>query len=825
MRRALCLGVLALGLAHGDAHAQAACDPGPLPVPASWAAPLDRTVTLHAGTVSLPEALTRITSAARLRLSYSRDLLPADRRICLEFAAAPVGAVLGSILSGTPLAAVVAGTDHVVLATSHPAVAVTGAGELPNVVVLDGINVAAQAAGPDRAAGMVVSSVDGRVLEQQGTSSLADALNGLVPGVWVWAANSTSPLARYGSVRGASSFGLSAPKLYIDGLEVANPLLVSSLDPATIERIDVLRGPEGAALFGADAVAGVTNIITRQGAIDAHGSHALLRSSAGVAGSAFAPSGALAQEHGLSVFAGGPARSARLDLSFNSLGDYVPEAATSRLSAVGSARTVNEQFALTGTARFLSEHSTLAESPLLQATSSLDATAMSRDLAVGQYTAGFTAAYRPGEHWTHTLVAGVNGYTLNGAPSLAEAHTALDSTLAAAGTRASRTTLRLTSAARLPLGPGTDGGISLAAEHSVLHQDGGITVAPWWEPLRQGEHGNALMRPSLVPSAVEDEGPAGNGPSLARERGNSGLSARFDATMRERLSLSAGMRLDHTRLENGQGVDALLPSAGASWSAFARGDLALVLRAAYGQAVRWPQAPSVSGYGRQLQLLPEVQAGTETGFDLTLGRALTLQATRFNQVATGLTQQVTAARDSNAWRPAGTVLLSQDVGAIANRGWELAAMGRHGPLTISGTLALVDSRVRSLAVGYQGDLRTGDRVLGVPARTASISALWTEPHWSASLSLSRAADWLNYDRIALARAQADSTTITTAGLRAFWLHYDGTTRLRASLNRDLGSRLSLRLTGDNLLDLQTGDPDNATIVPGRTISFAVRARL
>jgi iron complex outermembrane receptor protein len=223
--------------------------------------------------------------------------------------------------------------------------------------------------------------------------------------------------------------------------------------------------------------------------------------------------------------------------------------------------------------------------------------------------------------------------------------------------------------------------------------------------------------------------------------------------------------------------------------------------------------------------LPEVQSGTEVGADLAIGAGLTVQATRFDQVASGLTQQVAVTRDSTAWRPAGTVLVAQNVGTIDNHGWELAAVGRRGALTVSGTLALVDSRVQSLARNYRGDLTAGDRMLGVPARTASISALWSQPRWSAALSLSRASDWLNYDRLALARARADSVTLTTAQLRNYWLHYEGTTRLRASLSHDFAGRFTLRLTGDNLLDVQTGDPDNTTVVPGRSISLSFRARL
>jgi len=71
MKRAWCLAVCAVALARGPVEAQApfGCAPGRLPArAAAWQAPLDRTVTLHAGTVSLTDALTRVTTAAPLRL-------------------------------------------------------------------------------------------------------------------------------------------------------------------------------------------------------------------------------------------------------------------------------------------------------------------------------------------------------------------------------------------------------------------------------------------------------------------------------------------------------------------------------------------------------------------------------------------------------------------------------------------------------------------------------------------------------------------------------------------------------------------------------------
>jgi iron complex outermembrane receptor protein len=44
------------------------------------------------------------------------------------------------------------------------------------------------------------------------------------------------------------------------------------------------------------------------------------------------------------------------------------------------------------------------------------------------------------------------------------------------------------------------------------------------------------------------------------------------------------------------------------------------------------------------------------------------------------------------------------------------------------------------------------------------------------------------------------------------------------VTRELRGDLSLQLVGENLLDVQTGEPDNATILPGRLVSIGVRAR-
>jgi iron complex outermembrane receptor protein len=215
---------------------------------------------------------------------------------------------------------------------------------------------------------------------------------------------------------------------------------------------------------------------------------------------------------------------------------------------------------------------------------------------------------------------------------------------------------------------------------------------------------------------------------------------------------------------------------------------------------------------------------------LIVGRAFTLQVTRFDQLASGLIQRVAIQADTD---PAGqpgprqVMYALQNVGEIANRGWELEGSAARGRFSLTSTLSLVDSRVRRLATGYTGDLRPGDRMLEVPARTASLTASWTGARWFGSLTATRTADWINYDRLALAWAVVNDERPASPDqmgtwLRSFWRTYDGVTRLRLTTSRDLRRGVALVLTGENLLDRQLGEPDNVTILPGRTITAGIR---
>jgi iron complex outermembrane receptor protein len=168
----------------------------------------------------------------------------------------------------------------------------------------------------------------------------------------------------------------------------------------------------------------------------------------------------------------------------------------------------------------------------------------------------------------------------------------------------------------------------------------------------------------------------------------------------------------------------------------------------------------------------------------------------------------------------------QNVGAITNRGWEFEATTRVRSLSVAATMALVDSRVARVANAYRGELRVGDRMLDVPANTVSLSAAWARGRWTLTSTAIRAADWVGYDRGAVGSALSTGDQSVRAlegtNLRTFWLRYPGVTRWRAGAQYRWREAFSLVAGGENLLNVQTGVPDNATVIAGRTLTFGVR---
>ena len=794
-----------------------------------WPAPLDRRVTLHGRDVALRDALDQLATAARLRLSYSPELLTLDRRVCVSYDSIAAGAVLGDLLAGSPVTPVVAGSDQIVLAPAAAAQTAPPRAQR-SVSVLDRVIVTGSPVGaPQRGLAGAVTIIDRAELAHQSGATLSQTLNGMVPGVWLWEQSPSDLLARYGSLRGASSFGVSYPKVYIDGIEVANPLLITELSADAVERVEVIRGPQGAALYGADAIGGVVNIVMRHDGGDG-ADVAQLRSSAGLTHSAFVDRPALVQQHTLSLRGGSDVRSSSLSVTLGSVGSYVPGAQSHEAEGNAEFRILGTRSMLTGTARVYGKDAGVGTSPFTSTTSLSDfdgapagheqwrgstrdyaANQMPRQMSsstqsVREYTLGGTASFSASETWTHAVTVGIDGYRLSGAAAsiMTPIPSAADSALHAAWGAADRLTVRASSIARTGTTDGVATTFMLGADYSTLQQN--ATAPP----------------PSLGDRAVRD---------YSGWQGTGGLVGQVDASWHNTVFATAGLRAERDDGFSATTGLATLPILGGA-TVHDIGPMTMKLRAAYGTGIR-PVGSVVrsSWTARQSVVLsplaPEEQSGIEAGFDAFVGHAFALHLTRFDQHAFNLIQPVAVA--SAPSYPNGAenraIYALENVGEIGNRGWELESSIARGAFSLTGTASLLDSRVRRLAFGYTGDLQPGDRMLGVPSKMAGLTSAWTAPTWSASITVTRAAGWINYDGLALAAATtAVGHAIVSDSLRAYWRSYPGVTRLDATFARDLFTRFRFVAAGHNLLDAQRGEPDNLTVVPGRTLTVGLQAR-
>src|SRR5689334_210938 len=82
-RRGLILAAFVSATDASIASAQSVCPPSATAASRVWPAPLDRSIAVQARDVSLRDGLDRVAAAGKFRLSYSAELLPLDKHVCI----------------------------------------------------------------------------------------------------------------------------------------------------------------------------------------------------------------------------------------------------------------------------------------------------------------------------------------------------------------------------------------------------------------------------------------------------------------------------------------------------------------------------------------------------------------------------------------------------------------------------------------------------------------------------------------------------------------------------------------------------------------------
>lgn len=752
---------------------------------------LARPVSLILDRALLGEALTRLRREFDVPLAWSGDLLPPDRRVTVALHDEPLETVLTRVLEGTGLAVAVTMHGTVVIVPGVAAVATeppghalremervqlaTGVRQLDRIVVTG----TAVTGAPEREQPTAMNVIRADALAAASHTRMSDVVRTLLPGVVLWDRGPGGPPAQVTSVRGVSSFTTRGLKTYVDGVELASPDLFTLLDGRSIERIEIIRGPQGAALYGPDALNGILQIVTRKGTPGAESVQVRGTAAAGPLERADLARAALWQDHAFGITGGTSWLGFNADVGFTQVGWGTGPPWQQSWSAVGGGRGLVGPVLLSGSARAGGhEH---GETP--------------QELSEG--AVGVTAEHYLTPAWRHALVVGhhrISGAREPARPGLISPLLPLGATHETAW----RSSFRYSSAWEIPF-DGSGATVSAGAEYSHRSVKRGV-VRPFSARDLQLLYDDALRSTGLFSQARLRIGP--------------------------HLVVNAGARSEWSSSVGAERGAAWASTAGASWNQ-AAGPATVRLRAAWGRGLRPPEpgmsramATATIEQAANPDLAPERQSGLEAGLDVYLGETAFARVTWYSQHARDLFQQVPIRGGDQA---ATRVYQFQNVGAIANHGVELEAGVRWRRWTAAGLLYLNRSEVRSLAPFYTGELRPGDELLEAPEGVGTLSLRYEAGRLRAEAGASWLGSWTGYDWEAIAAVERGEVP-RRAELRDYWLRYPGVLRPHVMATVHLQREFSAFLRVDNPGNRSRYIRDNISPPLGRTTAIGLEWR-
>ena len=788
-RRAATSGLLLIGLGAPNVAAQ------------SSPSPLDRRITVRFDQVELSVALARLRAIYGVPLAYSPEAVPADRLVSITAANQAVGEILAQVLEGTGLRVVPIGSGTIVVAPGLQSTLVTperspipdiasGIRELDQIVVMG----TPAAGAPERDNPNAVTVVNGADLRGYHFSRTAELFRNALPGIVLWDQGPSGPPAEIAAVRGASSFTARGLKTYIDGVEVASPALVTLLDPRSIERIEVIRGPQGAALYGSDAINGVIQIVTRKGSL---GDGQRLQGSAAAAAGPFdrqaTNSTMLRQDYSGGLTWGGNRTSFAASGNVGRVGTATNTPFTKNWSAQGGGQAALGSLLISGSAR--GGQMDFAEDlrgPFQIGSATPTPGAAQVDVA----TFGVTAVHQLSSRWSQTLVAGYD--RASGAlGSQRASYVSYRLPLDASHETADRASIRYSVANSLDFRPGVSLVTTAGLEHARLSYSRGS-----WDA-------------DIASRYVE----------WYRDRvQNSGafLQAKLRAGP---FLVNTGARAERSSSFGSDVGTAWAPSLGVSWTRPV-GDLAVRLRGGWGNGLRPPE-PGMSramATARVRQeanpnLTPESQAGIEVGGDLYAGTDGYLRFTYFNQLARDLIQGVVFPTIAGA-KPS---YQFQNVGAIRNKGVELEGGVRFGRVAVDALYYQTTSVVERLARTYSGFLRIGDRLPEVPRASGSARISYSGRGVQFGFGATFLGSWTGQDWAAIAEVAADLAP-RRASQRDFMIRYPGFIKPYVNMSFDVARDFTAYVSVDNLTKSDGFERHNGNPPTGRSVLVGIEVR-
>jgi outer membrane receptor protein involved in Fe transport len=639
-------------------------------------------------------------------------------------------------------------------------------------------------------------------IREQNVQRVDQLFRGEVPGVFSFDEELSAGISRV-FVRGGSSLsGLGEVKTYVDGVQVAAPSFLSTIDPGMIDRVELIRGPQASTIYGSQALNGVLQIFTKKGVLTprptVEGSF-----TGGMIQTRWAdPSAAPMYRSNLTVAGGAEGFSYSVGGTRVHKGEWVTGFRDTDHSFFGSFRASQAWLTAEFSGRLHTQNRTTGVPPYYMPFDSVRPVAKQQQNNYQTTGVGVTLRVRTTSFWEQTVTIGAERFlqefvTVEPAKPGDSLQTFTAELL--------NTSLRLSSALQ--------GVVARSLTGSVI---AGVDL-----------------------NGDKSTNSGGTGPYTIGNFPKNVFAGRFDRTSRgyfvqgqlgvaDRLFLTAGLRAEKDPYYGADYGLAWAPRVGVSYVTNL-GRVTLKPRFSYGKSIRPPSPTARLGSTTSTQITlpnpnvgPESQQGFDAGIELYAGARLSLQATYYDQNVDGLIDRVI--RDVGPPQ----VRIFENIGEVKNRGVELeASLGLLRGFTLRGTYSLAESEVRQVSPDYTGGLAVGDQLPAVPKHTGGASLRYVANGWTASLGARSLGTWNHYNLTAYYTCLYLGTGCrnTTGNVADYRDPYPGFTKFRMSVSRQLNGRWTARLDVENLTnDYSVEELDTNTPI-GRVATFGFDFRL
>ncbi len=647
-----------------------------------------------------------------------------------------------------------------------------------------------------------ISVITADQIEQRGYQRVDQIFRGDVPGAIAW-----DPGILYAksdiNIRGASNVFFGDVKTYIDGVEVADPLYVATIDPSSVERIEVVRGPQGTTIYGSEALNGVMQIFTKKGEFNSPQPQIDAKVSMGLVQSRWANS-TVAQDHSVAVTGGGPDFSYRLGGGYVHQGEWTPEYYTDNASLYGSVRGTQGPVTIGVSARYYSKTFGEPLDPRFHAAGyTYYSKPLDETIVVPQQTYGITLKYAPNSSWQQNLILGYDRTGYDNYFNHPRFTTPADSFVFVESIDQAKASVAYNSTYFATFGPTVQSSLTVGADHWAYHEGGSYKFS-------STSNSNTISSPDA---------------GFRVHYENTGYFVQGQVGLRDAMFLTAGVRAEDNQNFGKDFGLAWAPRVGVSY-VHAFGDITAKGRVAYGKAIR-PPAPgsteaAVTAFFQQLantDLKPEQQVGADGGLELYFSRRGSLEVTYYRQFAKDLIDQVLV----NASTTPPTYQY-QNVGQIKNSGWELGGRLKGGRLSLTATYSITSSVVERLSPTYTGALQPGDQMLHIPKYSGGATLSYGLPRTTVALGVTSVSSWTETDWLALYGFYYGGQPYRGSP-RAYWITYPGFTKLNLSVSHGLTDRLSVFVQSDNLTNSNAFEKSNLSLTPGRITTIGARAKM